>query len=65
MFVGDHYNTASYEKTEENNGFVPLKLTEAAGYTTAISTYIFPKNGGTDYGTEIGSVSGCKNKAGR
>jgi ABC-type phosphate transport system substrate-binding protein len=65
VFVGDHYNTASYEKTEENNGFVPLKLTEAAGYTTAISTYIFPKNGGTDYGTEIGSVSGCKNKAGR
>jgi ABC-type phosphate transport system substrate-binding protein len=64
-FMGDHYNTASYEKTEENNGFVPLKLTEATGYTTAISTYIFPKAGGTVYGTEIGSVSGCSGKTGR
>jgi ABC-type phosphate transport system substrate-binding protein len=64
-FLGDHYNVASYQTTEENNGFVPLKLTASAKYTTAIATYIFVKNGGTDYGTEIESASGCAGKAGR
>jgi ABC-type phosphate transport system substrate-binding protein len=66
-FLNAHYKTASYLATEKNNGFVAIANSGADKYLTSIVKYIFPQagKGAVDYGTEIGSVSGCKGLAGR
>jgi hypothetical protein len=66
-FLNAHYKTASYLAIEKNNGFVAIANSGADKYLTSIIKYVFPQAGksAVDYGTEIGSVSGCKGLAGR